>query len=160
MEIEIKTLQNIRDSRVKLEITIDPAELEKVYDPAQAAEISRLKTELDAYRRTHVCTDRCTKNAHVAFTGREMVTNLEERLTQAEASLAESRDLVAFRSRVIDELADERNRLANRLSEIQKIIRRDEVNNALMWAPSVLATALQDIRETLSSSPDTGTSQA
>lgn len=43
----------------------------------QATEISRLRAELDRERRAHVCTERCTPNAHVAFQGRRRVTELE-----------------------------------------------------------------------------------
>lgn len=121
MKLSIKTLDDIRDSRVRLEITIEPGELDTQvsYDLEQEAEIQRLKDELARYRMAHVCTDSCTKNAHVAFTGKEMVATLEatlaesrEWVTEMTRQLQESRELVEFKNRVIDGLADERNRLA------------------------------------------------
>jgi uncharacterized coiled-coil DUF342 family protein len=43
--------------------------------------------ELARYRRAHVCTDRCTKDAHVAFEGRQLVTELEAELAEVSAEV-------------------------------------------------------------------------
>lgn len=55
-------------------------------DRAQAREkglgqrVAELETSLARYVRAHVCTDRCTKDAHVAFEGNQLVKKLEQEL--------------------------------------------------------------------------------
>ncbi len=117
MHIEIKTLQNIRDNRVKLEITIGPAEAEKVgqrpcegsgcpnmSDVRQelSAEIERLtdtseyyvrtidslKADLARERAAHVCTSKCSPDSHVAIKGRRLVTELEAEVERLKTDLA------------------------------------------------------------------------
>lgn len=48
-------------------------------DRAQAR-VAELETSLARYVRAHVCTDRCTKDAHVAFEGNQLVKKLEQEL--------------------------------------------------------------------------------
>jgi hypothetical protein len=42
--------------------------------------VADLETELERYRKAHVCTDSCKPNAHVAFTGSQIVKELETEL--------------------------------------------------------------------------------
>ncbi len=42
--------------------------------------VAYLETELERYRKAHVCTDSCKPNAHVAFTGSQIVKELETEL--------------------------------------------------------------------------------
>jgi len=58
-----------------------------------AGRVASLESDLARYRRAHVCTDRCTKDAHVAFEGNQLVKELEAELAnereQAGQELAE-----------------------------------------------------------------------
>jgi len=84
MNIEINTLQNIRDGRVKLEIIIDPAELDAQvsYDPEQAADTM-------AANYVRAC----------------------QRITELEAELARTLDTSEYYVRTIDSLKAEREKV-------------------------------------------------
>lgn len=45
--------------------------------------VAELEQELEKYRKAHVCTDRCTANAHVAFEGNALVKLIEQELADA-----------------------------------------------------------------------------
>ena len=175
----VRTLAETRDGRIMVTITVDTQESMR----------EGIEEELARYRRAHVCTTSCTGNRHVAFTGRKMIDELE-------TSLQELRDLVAFKSRVIDEIAAERDRLAERareardavngrdlaigelatvraqakslkakLTQIRGAVYAADVRQATAAEPvnpdvNILVRAVREIRDVLSSSPDTGTSQA
>ena len=100
--------------------------------------VIELEDELERYRRAHVCTDRCRENAHVAFEGNGLVKELEdelaterERADRAEKSLAESRELVAFKERVADEIDQEADRLRDKVREERELVQeeRTRANN-------------------------------
>lgn len=57
-------------------------------DKAQAR-VAELEKELARYVRAHVCTERCTKDAHVAFEGRSLVAELETELADAQTRIGE-----------------------------------------------------------------------
>jgi hypothetical protein len=66
------------------------------------ARVNKADAEVDRLKKGHVCTRSCRPNAHVAFTGRQRLEELErelhdetQRADQAEKSLEESRSLVA-----------------------------------------------------------------
>lgn len=85
--------------------------------PALCDEVEQLRTELDRERRAHVCTVRCTPNSHVAFQGRQRVTELEAELAKADAQLTAAnrradgldndlRSAVKANTRFADQLTD------------------------------------------------------
>lgn len=89
MEIRIKTAEEFWRDKVSIEISGTAAEVqtvaERVWVPtseirAMNAKVAELETELERYRRAHVCTVECTENAHTAFQGRTLVTELEQEL--------------------------------------------------------------------------------
>jgi len=55
-------------------------------------QVADLERDLERYRKAHVCTDRCTKDAHVAFEGNTLVKELEE------GRAADHREIVALRA--------------------------------------------------------------
>lgn len=79
--------------------TEDDANAERDRANAERDRADRLATELDRYRRAHVCTTECKPNEHTAFVGRRLVAELE-------AMLAESRELVNAKNGVIEGLQD------------------------------------------------------
>jgi hypothetical protein len=98
--------------------------------------VIELEDELERYRRAHVCTSRCAENAHVAFEGNSLVKELErekadetERADRAEKSLAESRELVAFKTRVADDMDKDKETLFRKL-ETERALVQDERTRA------------------------------
>jgi chromosome segregation ATPase len=57
-------------------------------DRAQAR-VAELEASLARYVKGHVCTERCTKDAHVAFEGRSLVADLETALADAQTRIGE-----------------------------------------------------------------------
>ena len=53
------------------------------------ARVKELETELERYRRSHVCTVECKPNQHTAFQGRELVASLETALADAQTRIGE-----------------------------------------------------------------------
>jgi DNA repair exonuclease SbcCD ATPase subunit len=51
--------------------------------------VIELEAELERYRKAHVCTVECTENAHTAFQGRTLVTELETALADAQTRIGE-----------------------------------------------------------------------
>jgi hypothetical protein len=86
--------------------------------------VVELEDELERYRRAHVCTSECKPNAHTAFQGRQRITELE-------AELAESRELVEFKTRVADEIDQDRIELRLRLKAERELVQeeRTRANN-------------------------------
>ena len=124
MRIKIKTAEEFRDAHVTIEIVADDqaeAELvaERLYTAAEvghaqaseaelvAAPLRRRIAELEArLERGHVCTPACRPNAHVAFQGRQRVTELEAEASQARRRVIElTRELEAERERADENLA-------------------------------------------------------
>lgn len=71
-----------------------------------------LEKELARYRRAHVCTVECTENAHTAFQGRTLITELEQELaaereviSRLEADLRRAREEIERRFTAV-EVAD------------------------------------------------------
>lgn len=71
-------------------------------------------------------------------------------------ALGESRDLVEFKTNILDGVQAERDRLANQLKRISEIVNHSDVSEGLNWTPTKistdLATAVRAIRTVLSSS--------
>lgn len=108
MEIEIKTLDEVRDERVQVVITLDGAtstdparrlytaqevgelqasEAELVAAPLRR-EISMLKLDVDSLQRQLAeANDRCEKNAHVALEGRQLVVELERQRAELTSAM-------------------------------------------------------------------------
>lgn len=91
MQIEIKTLQDIQDNRIKLEIIIDPAETDEIYDPVMTenymraqAEIERLKAELAQEKAARIANREWAERAEAQ--GIKMAAELDQ------AELAEQRE--------------------------------------------------------------------
>ncbi len=61
--------------------------------------VAEMKRDLERYRKAHVCTERCTKDAHVAFEGNQLIKELEE------GRAADHREIVALRAARDDALA-------------------------------------------------------
>jgi hypothetical protein len=171
MQIEIKTLQNIRDGRVKLEIILDetaaPAddgdgmtEMRRANDAeTRVAELettenalrnriinletdrAKLEAELERERKAHVCTERCTKNAHVAMEGRQRVTKLEEDL--------------ATQTKRADLNKEWAERAEARLAEVEKIVNSSKVQDTMESVTTKvsagLAHTIRDVRAALTS---------
>jgi hypothetical protein len=134
MQIEIKTLQNIRDSRVKLEIILDETEssgIKPLYRAAVDAE-----TELVAVQ-ARVVELEVTENA------------LRNRITNLLTDRAEE----TKRADLNKEWAE---RAEARLTEVEKIVSSQDVIVALAMSPvspakhsAVLADAVKRVREAL-----------
>jgi chromosome segregation ATPase len=62
------------------------SEAELVSAPLQRR-IEDLEMELEQYRTHHHCTDGCTSNAHVAFTGKGLVKQLRQRIKELESQV-------------------------------------------------------------------------
>ena len=119
MEIRIKTAEEFHRDHVTIEIRADRAEMEEVAERvwmpiadvlamneklAEAeAQRNSIGQELARHRNAHGCTYGCQPNAHVAFTGHQMVKDLQDKVAELEKSMAESRELVEFKTRVADE---------------------------------------------------------
>jgi cell division protein FtsB len=73
-------------------------------------QVAELEAEVDRLKKGHVCTSSCKPNAHVAFTGRQRLEELE-RQVHDETERA-------------DNLEDERNRLARRVAELERSLSR------------------------------------
>lgn len=121
--------------------------------------VLELEDELERYQRAHVCTSSCKENAHVAFTGKALVQGLEnqvaaqvaaknfaltqlekvrqrrdqerQRADRAEVLLAESRELVAFKTRVADEMDRDKDELWAKLKKERELVQeeRTRANN-------------------------------
>lgn len=108
MEIEIKTLDEARDGRVQVVITVDGAtstdparrlytaqevgelqasEAELVATPLRG-QIAMLKLDVDSLQRQLAeANDRCEKNAHVALEGRQLVVELERQRAELTSAM-------------------------------------------------------------------------
>lgn len=116
------------------------AELERTL----AKEVNRntdLETALERYRKAHVCTDTCKPNAHVAFTGSQLVRELETELAdeRERADKAEGRASQAERQR--DNYAG--NLDAQELAHAKE---RDEHRRSLAARDHLLSAATTRVR--------------
>lgn len=127
------------------------SEAELVATPLRAR-ITELEAELERYRRAHVCTSDCKPNAHVAFIGNALVKEWEraaaaesDRADKAEdalikvraeretleKTLAESRELVTFKTRVADDMDKDKETLFRKLQAERELVQeeRTRANN-------------------------------
>lgn len=65
-------------------------ELERAQGTRDNVRIHELVNELEEYRRHHVCTDGCRPNAHIAFTGKGLVAELQQSVAARDRLLAEA----------------------------------------------------------------------
>lgn len=72
--------------------------------------IAELEGELETYRKHHVCTASCQPNAHVAFTGKGLVAELETKLGMYKARVAELDERLARSEDWVRGLREERDR--------------------------------------------------
>jgi hypothetical protein len=81
LERQLATAQQAREieTRRAQEYDLDRHTERDRADRAQARE-KELEAQVERFRKAHVCTDRCTDNAHVAFEGNRLVKDLEREL--------------------------------------------------------------------------------
>ena len=115
--------EGLQDHVQKLEsalaVTTNSRESNRAKVMDQRVKIDELEAELRRYRTAHVCTENCTKDAHVAFTGRQMVNQLRDDIEVLKTGRAADHDeiveLRAERDRLLAKLKDEKSqRDANR----------------------------------------------
>lgn len=190
MDTELERRTEERDERERARANLEKSLSEEIRKlRAQVAEYdwdrkteryraNRLQTEVDRLKKGHVCTNACKPNAHVAFTGRQRLEELErevcdetERADQAEKALEESRSLVArqgarhdrtLRARDVETEERVKRRVTEMAAKIQKIndaVHSPEILSALK-APwhvrtqdqhEALADAVRDVRQILGS---------
>lgn len=95
--MEIKTLAEVRAGNVTVTVTTTEPE---GHDVEQAAEvlaenyararqrITELEEQLDRATKGHVCTEWCTPDKHVAFVGRQRLTEAERQVAELETELS------------------------------------------------------------------------
>lgn len=154
MEIRLKTAEEFHDAHMTIEIRATPEEVwglsKKINQPSvNRKRVAELEDELERYRRAHVCTGRCTPNAHVAFEGNRLITDLEEKLAAerqraevAETSLAESRALVEFKNQLADGRDQDLDRLTAKIKELT--LKADEERRRASGLKDRLSTAHEE----------------
>jgi len=156
----IRTLAEVRDGRVTVTITVDTQEStrEEIEDLNKAltltttsrefnrakvleqrAEIEELRAELDTMRANAELKDRLETEQAERVANREWAERAEDRVADLETMLAD-------RDRTLNAIRD--------------VISREEVAGSIVFGTGPREQAFRDIRELLSSSPSTGTSQA
>lgn len=101
MEVTIRTLDQAREERVTIEVNGARVYTAAEVGDAQASEaelvstflrreLAEVRRELARYRRNHVCTEDCSENQHVAFTGKGMIHELRAELIKEKAAREES----------------------------------------------------------------------
>ena len=91
------------------ELESEVASLNSAYELVRER-AGNVEEQLAAYQKNHACTERCRPNAHVAFTGKGMIKDLEEVLTrireQRDAARADAQrlqqELMLYQDRVAE----------------------------------------------------------
>jgi len=123
---------------------LQASEAELVAGPLRRR-VAELEYDLERYRRAHVCTVECKPNAHTAFQGRALVAELETELAnerqeieRLERTLAESRELVEFKTRVADDIDEDREKLHEKAKA-----ERDRAEQNKAWAERAEANGVK-----------------
>lgn len=107
----------------------------------------RLTAEVESYRKAHVCTAGCKEDAHVAFTGNRMITEMaSERDTQRERAQEAEAQLVQAR-RARDEHAAEADRMNRERMAAQAEVRRLTAQLHQRFTPEQVQEAKESARQ-------------
>jgi len=127
--VQIEAPTDFFDDRMTVTITVPATGPAEAYDPEKAAQVmagnyqrarervTELEAELDRARKGHVCTERCTRDRHVAFTGRQRLIEAEQQVNSLEIQLEVSRQQVTDLKAQAQHIAQEANARERRQAE-------------------------------------------